>query len=207
VTGDPAVIERIFADDFLGVSPEGVQYTKRGLVDDTKANPLGFTSNQINAMKIRFFGNLAVAQGDETFTSRSGEQGRFAWTDVLRRGGAASGGSSQPRTWSHPWPDNRPARRSSRAPISLRMPGERSPGPEVRTSQPGRGEAPLRLRISTPTMPLCFTPTNRLCQAGAPLSTSSKVFFGDFPRNEFELTSAEVVVKGQWAFDRGLTAA
>ena len=27
VTGDPGVIERIFADDFLGVSPEGVQYT------------------------------------------------------------------------------------------------------------------------------------------------------------------------------------
>jgi ketosteroid isomerase-like protein len=28
-------------------------------------------------------------------------------------------------------------------------------------------------------------------------------FFSDYPRNEFELSSAEVVVTGRWAFDRG----
>jgi hypothetical protein len=88
VTGDPAVMERIFADDFVGVSPEGVQYTKRGFIEDTKANPLGFASNEIKTMKVRFFDDVAVAQGDSTFTRKSGEQGRFVWTDVLvRRGG------------------------------------------------------------------------------------------------------------------------
>jgi uncharacterized protein (TIGR02246 family) len=30
-----------------------------------------------------------------------------------------------------------------------------------------------------------------------------KGFFGEFPKNEFELTSAELVINGQWAFDRG----
>jgi len=27
VSGDPAVVEKIFADDFLGVSPDGAHYT------------------------------------------------------------------------------------------------------------------------------------------------------------------------------------
>ena len=85
VTGDPAVIESIFADDFLGVSPDGVQYTKRVFIDDTKTNPLGFTSNKLNEMKVRFFGDVAVTQGDETFTKKSGEQGRFVWTDLIVR--------------------------------------------------------------------------------------------------------------------------
>jgi ketosteroid isomerase-like protein len=85
VSGDPAVIERIFSDDFLGVSPDGAQYTKQGFIDDTKAHPLGFASNALNGIQVRFFGNVAVAQGEETFTTKAGDKGRFVWTDVLVR--------------------------------------------------------------------------------------------------------------------------
>ncbi len=88
VTGDPSVVERIFGEDFLGVSPEGTPYTKREFIEDTKANPLGFTSNELGEVKVRFFGGVAVAQGQETFTRKDGQRGRFVWTDVLaRRGG------------------------------------------------------------------------------------------------------------------------
>ena len=45
-------MERIFADDFAGVSPAGVQYTKREFMDDTKANPLGVTSTETACMLI-----------------------------------------------------------------------------------------------------------------------------------------------------------
>src|SRR6266850_1775134 len=60
VSGDPAVIEQIFADDFVGVAPDGSHYTKQGFIDDTKAHPLGFTTIELNEMKVRFEGNMAI---------------------------------------------------------------------------------------------------------------------------------------------------
>ena len=75
VSGEPAIIEHIFADDFIGVSPDGVHYTKAEFIADTKANPLGFTSTELNEMKVRFLGNVAIAQGHETFTRSDGFTG------------------------------------------------------------------------------------------------------------------------------------
>jgi len=85
VTGDPSVIETIFANDFLGTNPDGMLYTKQDFINDTRANPLGFISNELNDMKLRFFGNVAVAQGNETFTRKDGATGRLVWTDILVR--------------------------------------------------------------------------------------------------------------------------
>jgi ketosteroid isomerase-like protein len=69
------------------VSPDGAHYTKQAFIDDTRAHPLGFVSNELNDMRLRFFGDVAVAQGNETFTTRAGDKGRFVWTDVLVRKG------------------------------------------------------------------------------------------------------------------------
>jgi uncharacterized protein (TIGR02246 family) len=202
VTGDPAVIERIFADDFLGVSPEGVQYTKRGFVDDTKANPLGFTSNEINEMKIRFFGNLAVAQGDETFTRKSGEQGRFVWTDVLvRRDGewqivaaqdVVAPGAGQPtNTALFPGADQSADARREIAKTR-----------DAYVAAWERGNAAQIAELYTDEA-LVLYPNQPAVSGRSAIVDYFSGFFGDFPRNEFELTSAEVVVNGQWAFDRG----
>ena len=81
-SGDSAVIERIFADDFIGVDPDGSQYTKEEMVHATAAAPQYFVSNHLNDVKIRFYGNTAVAQGDETWVKHSGDSGRFVWTDT-----------------------------------------------------------------------------------------------------------------------------
>ena len=78
-------MEAILADDFVGTSPDGKLYTKQDFINDIKVNPLGFVSNEVNDVKVRFFGNVAVAQGHETFTRRDGATGRFVWTDVLVR--------------------------------------------------------------------------------------------------------------------------
>jgi len=83
VTGDPSAIETIFADDFQGTDPDGILYTKQDFINDTRANPLGFVSNELNDMEVRFFENVAVAQGHETFTRKDGATGRLVWTDVL----------------------------------------------------------------------------------------------------------------------------
>ena len=87
-TGDTAAIERILADDFIGVDPKGHLYTKQRMIDETRNAPKYFVSNRLNDVKVRFYRRMAIAQGSETWEKRSGERGRFVWTDTwLRRNG------------------------------------------------------------------------------------------------------------------------
>jgi hypothetical protein len=89
-SGDSTVIQRILADDFIGVDTKGVQYNKEHEVHSTPGGPKYFKSNHLNKVKIRFYGDMAVAQGDETWVRYSREPltGRFVWTDtwLLRNG-------------------------------------------------------------------------------------------------------------------------
>src|SRR6266496_421002 len=87
-TGDTAVLERILADDFVGVDPKGPVYDKSKMISDTRESPKFFVSNHLNQVKVRFYGDTAIAQGDETWERRSGDRGRFVWIDTwLRRNG------------------------------------------------------------------------------------------------------------------------
>jgi len=87
-TGDTSAIERILADDFIGVDPKGRPYNKQQMIDETRNAPKYFVSNRLNNVKVRFYSNTAIAQGSETWEKRSGERGRFVWTDTwLRRNG------------------------------------------------------------------------------------------------------------------------
>jgi ketosteroid isomerase-like protein len=87
-TGDTSAIERILVDDFIGVDPTGHLYNKQKMIDETRNAPKYFVSNRLNEVKVRFYGNTAIAQGSETWEKRSGERGRFVWTDTwLQRNG------------------------------------------------------------------------------------------------------------------------
>ena len=87
-SGDSTVIERILADDFVGVDPKGGIYDKAKMVSETRDAPKYFVSNHVNEVKVRFYGDTAVAQGNETWQRHSGEGGRFVWTDTwIRRNG------------------------------------------------------------------------------------------------------------------------
>ena len=83
-SGDSSVVQKILADDFIGVDTKGFQYNKDHEVHNTPAGPKYFKSNHLNNIKIRFYGNMAVAQGDEIWVRYSGEMltGRFVWTDT-----------------------------------------------------------------------------------------------------------------------------
>ena len=81
-TGDTSAIERILADDFIGVDPKGVLYNKEQMIADTRNAPKYYVSNRLNDVKVRFYGDTAIAQGSETWEKRSGERGRFVWTDT-----------------------------------------------------------------------------------------------------------------------------
>jgi ketosteroid isomerase-like protein len=87
-TGDTSAIERMLADDFVGVDPKGVLYNKQQMVADTRNAPKYYVSNRLNDVKVRFYGDTAIAQGSETWEKRNGERGRFVWTDTwIRRNG------------------------------------------------------------------------------------------------------------------------
>jgi hypothetical protein len=83
-SGDSTAVQRILADDFIGVDTKGFQYNKEHEVHSTPEGPKYFKSNHLNSIKIRFYGDMAVAQGDEIWVRYSGEQltGRFVWTDT-----------------------------------------------------------------------------------------------------------------------------
>jgi len=83
-SGDSTVVQRILADDFIGVDTKGFQYNKQHEVHNTPEGPKYFKSNHLHDLKIRFYGNMAVAQGDEIWVRYSGEMltGRFVWTDT-----------------------------------------------------------------------------------------------------------------------------
>ena len=87
-TGDSSVVERILADDFVGVDPKGRLYDKAKMIADTRDSRQNFVSNHLNEVKVRFYGETAIAQGDESWERRTGERGRFVWTDTwIRRNG------------------------------------------------------------------------------------------------------------------------
>jgi hypothetical protein len=88
--GDATVIERILADDFVGVDPDGSFYNQAKMVADTREASKYFVSNHLNEVKVRFYGDAAVAQGSESWVRRAGAppRGRFVWTDTwIRRNG------------------------------------------------------------------------------------------------------------------------
>jgi ketosteroid isomerase-like protein len=87
-TNDANVLERILADDFVGVDIDGSHYSKANAIKDYRTGPSSFLSNHLNEVEIRFYGNAAVAQGDESWKKRDGTAGRFVWTDTwIKRDG------------------------------------------------------------------------------------------------------------------------
>jgi hypothetical protein len=65
-------------------------YDKAKMISDTHNAPQIFTSNRLNEVKVRFCGDTAIAQGNESWERRVGElrRGRFVWTDTwIRRSG------------------------------------------------------------------------------------------------------------------------
>jgi hypothetical protein len=60
------------------------------MVAYTREAPKEFISNHLNDVKVRFFGDTAVAQGNESWVRRTVTplNGRFVWTDTwLHRNG------------------------------------------------------------------------------------------------------------------------
>ena len=87
-SGDTKVVESLLADDYLGVAPDGTLHTKQAEIDGMRTSHDAVASNHVNEVKVRFYGDTAIAQGSETWELKAGEprRGRYVWTDTwLRR--------------------------------------------------------------------------------------------------------------------------
>ena len=83
-----SVLERILADDFVGVDIDGSHYSKADAIKDFRTKPSGFISNHLNEVETRFYGDAAVAQGNESWKKKDGTLGKFVWTDTwIKRNG------------------------------------------------------------------------------------------------------------------------
>ena len=202
VSGNPQAVEQLFSEDFVGVSPNGAHYTKQEFIDDTRAHPLGFVSNELNEVQLRFFGNVAVAQGDETFTTPAGDKGRFVWTNVLVRKGdqwrivaaqdaiaPAEGTSTSSSLFTGP-----EAQGEARSGIDA----TRSAYAAAWRAADVKQIAELYTENAS-----VLYPNQPAISGRSAIVDYFKGFFGEFPQNEFELVSSEIIVSGSWAFDRG----
>jgi len=206
VTGDPTVIETIFADDFQGIAPDGTSYGKRDFIEDTKANPLGFKSIVLDEMKVRFFGNVAVAQGRETFMKADGEKGRFVWTDVLER---------RKGKWVLVAAEDLVAAAGER-PVGAGLfpassPASAASSPAVTEIDRTRDEYAASWKAGdTARISGLYTddaivmyPDQPPVVGRAAISEYFKGFFTEFEALDFQLASSEIVVAGDFAYDRG----
>jgi ketosteroid isomerase-like protein len=87
-TNDVNVLERILADDFVGVDIDGSHYSKADAIKDFRDHFSEFEFNHLNEVEIHFYGEAAVAQGNEGWKKKNGSVGKFVWTDTwIKRGG------------------------------------------------------------------------------------------------------------------------
>ena len=64
VMGDVAAVERLLAEDFLGVDSSGLTYGKAAVLKDVRDGPHG-TADAVGPVTVRFYGDTAVAQASE----------------------------------------------------------------------------------------------------------------------------------------------
>lgn len=68
---DSLVIDRIVADDFMGVSLRGDLYDKQTLIRESKTKANQSYKPKVFNLTIRFYEKAAVVQGNETWTKKS----------------------------------------------------------------------------------------------------------------------------------------
>jgi ketosteroid isomerase-like protein len=66
IGADTAAINRIYADDFIGVGPSGTVRTKPQVISDFTSGGLKFQSITTDDVQIRVYGNTAVETGRST---------------------------------------------------------------------------------------------------------------------------------------------
>ena len=70
IHADATALERIYADDFIGVGPSGAVRTKPQVIADFTSGDLRFQSITTDDVRVRVYGNAAVETGNSTFNGQ-----------------------------------------------------------------------------------------------------------------------------------------
>ena len=70
VHADATALDRIYADDFIGVGPSGTVRTKPQVIADFTSGDLKFQSITTEEVQVRVYGNTAVETGRSTMTGQ-----------------------------------------------------------------------------------------------------------------------------------------
>jgi ketosteroid isomerase-like protein len=66
IGADAAALNRIYADDFIGIGPSGAVRTKAQVIADFTSGDLKFQSITTDDVRVRVYGNTAVETGRST---------------------------------------------------------------------------------------------------------------------------------------------
>jgi hypothetical protein len=86
VKRDPSFAQRITANDFSFVAPDGTLVGKDQYVKSIGTGPTVFTAFNIETIKVRTYGEAAVVTGVAMITAKTGdkdESGRYSFTDTF----------------------------------------------------------------------------------------------------------------------------
>jgi ketosteroid isomerase-like protein len=70
VGADAVALDRIYADDFIGVGPSGTVRTKPQVISDFTSGELKFQSITTAEVRVRVYGNTAVETGLSTMNGQ-----------------------------------------------------------------------------------------------------------------------------------------
>ncbi|MFY9845233.1 MAG: nuclear transport factor 2 family protein [Terriglobales bacterium] len=88
MTGDLAVLDRIFADDYVQYNDAGKAFTKHDVLNNFRTGAIRYPSIISTGRKIRVFGDTAVVHGsesDEVIADGKKFSVRYVYLDVLRK--------------------------------------------------------------------------------------------------------------------------
>jgi ketosteroid isomerase-like protein len=83
---DAATLDRILADDWIGIDFEGTVLTKPQALRDINSGSASLESTVLSDMKVRIYGNTAIVTGTDTEKSEyhgKDSSGKYLWTDVF----------------------------------------------------------------------------------------------------------------------------
>ena len=88
MSGDLAVLSRIFADDYVQYNESGKAFTKQDVLNNFRTGAIRYPSIVSTGRRIRVFGDMAVVHGSETDEVEAGGR-RFSvsylYLDVLQK--------------------------------------------------------------------------------------------------------------------------
>ena len=70
IGADAVALDRIYADDFIGVGPSGTVRTKAQVISDFTSGDLKFQSISTDKVQVRVYGNTAVETGLSTMSGQ-----------------------------------------------------------------------------------------------------------------------------------------